>query len=438
MLNEVFAEWYAPDEDALYDIAKNGTIALDTNILTALYKFGATTRDKLLDIFQDEAVRTRLFMPYQAGLEYHLNRLKVARDQHKGYGDLIGRANEAKGALRKLVTEHSFRDEAVRDELTAAVDTALRDLNSKIETVRDQHVINYGDVLTSDPIRNSLNNIFREAHQVGTPPTEDERTAQIAEFETRYKAKPPVPPGYCDAIGDNKKSNPEGDFLIWCELRALATTKQDTPLLFVTDDQKEDWYLLDATKEENVVGPRPELVKEMATLTEQPYHQTNLTGFLELITTHLAIDLDESTVEEVRRATAVRSSPVFSTGVSLEPNIALQSFRDALANQNVRIMDSFGDAPKQSGILDFINSQDIGVRTGILDHLNSETLGVRSKILETINSQNVGLQGFYAGLAARDFITSNLEDHEPGATTSTNEPSSDDLDVDAHDDESNY
>ena len=65
------------------------------------------------------------------------------------------------------------------------------------------------------------------------------------------------PPGYADA----KKPDEEryGDLIIWYEMLDLAAEGQ-LPILFVTEDAKEDWWwIADGER----IGPREEIVHEM-------------------------------------------------------------------------------------------------------------------------------------------------------------------------------
>ncbi|BAZ86876.1 hypothetical protein NIES806_30930 [Dolichospermum compactum NIES-806] len=76
--------------------------------------------------------------------------------------------------------------------------------------------------------------------------------------EERFKYS--VPPGYEDA---KKKPVPDmyGDAILWLQLIDYAKSEKK-PIIFVTDDDKEDWWLESGGK---TISPRPELVQEMLT-----------------------------------------------------------------------------------------------------------------------------------------------------------------------------
>ncbi|WP_052062043.1 PIN-like domain-containing protein [Rhodococcoides fascians] len=309
MLQSMFPEWYDHDGDALAQIVRTGTIALDTNVLLKLYRISSTARDDVLKMLAEGSVRPRLFVPYQVGLEYQRNRVDVAREQSSGYNTLRREISKLKDAVPDLKINDDasgIRDAAVRDEINTTIDNATKKLSArfdelweKIEAIRDTHVIRDEDIRRDDPVRKMLEKLLTDQGQVGIKPDESTLAERKKKAAERYKAK--VPPGYEDASGKDPKEDPSGDYLIWRELLDRAALKTG-PILFVTDDKKADWYQLD--KQKRVLGPRSELRVEMAAETEHPYHQTTLEGFLRLARKHLHLTVNDDTVQQVKTTSA--------------------------------------------------------------------------------------------------------------------------------------
>ena len=65
-----------------------------------------------------------------------------------------------------------------------------------------------------------------------------------------------------------------GDLVIWKELIKRAK-KEGCPVIFVTDDQKEDWFVKDGKKA--ILG-RPELIREMKKEAGQDFLLYTATG----------------------------------------------------------------------------------------------------------------------------------------------------------------
>lgn len=327
MLRSTYAEWYRPSEAELKAIFKEGTIALDTNVLFALYRMGTTTREKILDALLDDAVRSRIFVPYQVGLEYTRNRLSVAKEPHAAFTTTVGKVE----ALKKLLSKGNglnIRDVDVQKEIEVAAVPLLDQLSAEIRRIEAAHTIAYSDVEKDDPILNSLENILRDQGQIGTAPKPAVLQSLIKTAHERYDQK--IPPGYADKVGAKAKEQPEGDYLIWQELLDKAAGGI-TSLLFVTEDQTEDWYLQDSHG--NAVGPRPELRAEMPVA----YHQTTLTNFLKFINPILTTQLGDETLKEVERAVV---PPKPTNRVSrLQPRKLTRQqrlFRDALGDAVAR------------------------------------------------------------------------------------------------------
>jgi hypothetical protein len=91
--------------------------------------------------------------------------------------------------------------------------------------------------------------------KVGKPYSEEELENIYQKAEKRFNYK--KPPGYKDA----KKPIPKnyGDVVLWFQLIDYAR-EQQKPIIFVTDDNKEDWWL---KYEGETLEPRPDLIQEI-------------------------------------------------------------------------------------------------------------------------------------------------------------------------------
>ncbi|GIF72262.1 PIN-like domain-containing protein [Asanoa siamensis] len=108
-----------------------------------------------------------------------------------------------------------------------------------------------------DPIAQRLMSIFDK--RVGRRYQQEDLDALVRIGRQRFERK--VPPGYRDAAKPDQVEEGTGDFLIWEQLLRRASALKSN-VLFVTDDEKDDWWRLDADGEP--IGPRVELIDEMA------------------------------------------------------------------------------------------------------------------------------------------------------------------------------
>jgi len=108
----------------------------------------------------------------------------------------------------------------------------------------------------------------------------------------RYAAE--VPPGYSDAgkkTGDDKF----GDYFIWEQMIAEAKSR-GLPVIFVTDDRKEDWIQRDGGKD---IGPRPELMQEFSERAGQRFYCYPFRAFLEQSRQYVDVKISKEAIKEV-------------------------------------------------------------------------------------------------------------------------------------------
>ncbi|RWB57616.1 MAG: hypothetical protein EOQ47_09520 [Mesorhizobium sp.] len=123
--------------------------------------------------------------------------------------------------------------------------------------------------------------------KVGEQPERAELEARHKEADRRKQAK--APPGYMD-----KKP---GDYLIWAEMKEKAKASR-LPILFITSDVKEDWWLRHNGK---TIGPRPELRDEFLAETGQMFYAYQADRFISLVAERNANLISDETVREMQR-----------------------------------------------------------------------------------------------------------------------------------------
>src|ERR1017187_4888523 len=85
-MNTIFPGYYRPSKEAFKELWQKATIALDANVMLNLYRYPTSARDDLLTTLRQ--VSNRLFVPYQAALEYQRGRLGTIGSQQKRFGEV--------------------------------------------------------------------------------------------------------------------------------------------------------------------------------------------------------------------------------------------------------------------------------------------------------------------------------------------------------------
>lgn len=245
-----FPGWYAREPEQIAALWDQAIFVPDANVLLHCLRHPANVRGELLRVF--EVLKGSLWIPYQVALEFQRNRLDVefgAQDTYArltaDYDAVLGQAKEKLRQLRA----HPMID--VEKE-AAALEAFQSDFRGRMEAASQAHPnveIQAAVAKLTELLEGSVGDKWKP-----------ERMAALRkEGEERYAKR--VPPGYKDAKKD--EGDKFGDLIIWKDMIARATEAQ-RPVVFISDDVKEDWWWLHRGRK---LGPRPELVEEFREAT---------------------------------------------------------------------------------------------------------------------------------------------------------------------------
>jgi hypothetical protein len=108
-----------------------------------------------------------------------------------------------------------------------------------------------------------------------------------------------------------------GDAILWLQLIDYAKSEKK-PIIFVTDDDKEDWWLESGGK---TISPRPELVQEMLTEAGVKFYMYSADRFLDYAQKFLHLSEQPEVIEEAKE--------IREQNVEFEPFITYQNFYQA-------------------------------------------------------------------------------------------------------------
>lgn len=263
----------------------NSLIVLDTNSLFIFYRSKQDTRERYFHTL--ERFSERLWIPYQVVYEFRKDRLDVISEQKAAYQIIIGslKSNEQKisGDLSKH-SRHAFIDTKKIEERIGKTYSEIVDDLVKIEK---QHP----DFNSDDPILNRIVALFNG--KVGPEYSPDRLKEIFDEGKIRYDSK--IPPGFADKDKKTERGV-YGDLIIWYQIIDHAKQSQK-PIIFVTNDDKEDWWWILKGK---TFGPKPELVQEIGKKAGVLFHMYNSDRFLQLAQEYLHEKVDQSAIAEIR------------------------------------------------------------------------------------------------------------------------------------------
>jgi len=284
-----FIGYYNPTEKEINDSWNNGIFVFDANTLLNLYRYTESTRTDFLNALK--TIKNRLFLPHQAALEYHTNRLAVIEGIEASY-------TKIKEILKTNFEDH-LRPQVNQFKKHPAIkiDKILKmqsDFLLKIERELDYEKTNHPDFKSNDKVLVELTSLFDGL--VGNEYSKEELKKIYEEGKERYADS--VPPGYKDLDAKKKKGNRfiYGDLIIWKEVIDY-TKKEKRPIIFITDDRKEDWWTIENGK---TIRPREELIKEFFDLTGIRILIYNADNFLLYAKEKFVPTLNDKTIKEVK------------------------------------------------------------------------------------------------------------------------------------------
>ncbi|MDA2320274.1 PIN domain-containing protein [Bacillus albus] len=292
-----FPEFQGYNDNQFKKLFDECTFVFDTNVLLNLYKYSTETKNELLEILNK--IENRLWMPHQVGLEYNFNRLSVVSDQEKFYNKLISSIEkDSTSFINGLAKDYNKKHPFIKwDEIKTQLENCIKSITTDIAKKKEKHPNLFAD----DEILSKINELFKG--KIGRVYSQEELNEIYKEGKDRYARK--CPPGYKDLkdkegqikeYGGNVYKDEYGDLVVWYQIIEYAE-KNKQPIIFITDDNKEDWWREQSGK---TIGPRIELLNEFELKAKVPFYMYRTDSFMEKIRTHLHEKVNSKAIEEVK------------------------------------------------------------------------------------------------------------------------------------------
>ncbi|MCG3793651.1 PIN domain-containing protein [Bacillus toyonensis] len=296
-MNTEFPEFQGYSDNQFKKLFDECIFVFDTNVLLNLYKYSTETKNELLEILN--RIRNRLWMPHQVGLEYNFNRLSVISDQEKFYNKLISSIEkDSMSFINGLAKDYNKKHPYIKwEEIKTQLDNCIKSITKDIAKKKEKHPNLFAD----DEILTKINELFKD--KVGKAYSQEQLDEIYKEGKGRYARK--RPPGYKDLkdkegqikeYGGNVYKDEYGDLVVWYQIIEYAE-KNKQPIIFITDDNKEDWWREQSGK---TIGPRIELLNEFELKAGVPFYMYRTDSFMEKIRTHLHEEVNNKAIEEVK------------------------------------------------------------------------------------------------------------------------------------------
>lgn len=310
---------------------------LDTNILLNLYSYRKNTQEDFFRIL--EKLKDRIWIPYHVMLEYHRNRLKVINDKENTINEIIKWCKDMRLEFPNDLLEKKdeknipqiFKDFSRKyPDLKNEWDKIKKDINNTFSKNKERYIERIKQVTDNgiginnhDKVYDSLKEILIN---IGTAYDENfiENIKKIG--KERYSHK--RPPGYKDVSKDQDEDNvyyhngcaipyKYGDLIIWEEIKRYVNNGNNPlkiqNIVFVTDDNKDDWVQKHYSGEKTISMARYELFDELLTEAKHISHFliADAESFVKQSNKHFNLKLDDGSVNDIKNT--ANNSRIFST-----------------------------------------------------------------------------------------------------------------------------
>lgn len=251
-----------PPNISFEEILPKAVIVFDTNVLINLYGFGPRTRASTFEALRK--VAAQCWLPYQVALEFHRTRIGRVERGLRNHDDAV---KQMESLISDFVTTVESQDVLKHDPQAARrVATLKRNATSLVSYARQART-QLPQSSSEDPVLEFVAEIFHG--RVGAFPDQDKVEIINKEGTRRFASK--HPPGFTDEKEKEKIKYMDrgttyeakfGDLYIWKQiLEHVASDKEHKHLIFVTDEEKPDWW---AKSGSSTIGPAPALSQELA------------------------------------------------------------------------------------------------------------------------------------------------------------------------------
>lgn len=255
-----FRGHYPPTSEEFEKLWTTGDIIFDTNALLNLFRYSESTRDQLLGLMRDR--EQQLWLPHQVALEFHRRRRGIAGQQVEAFKKVERALQEAENGLRSAIDGLRRHPALEADALTKALKLSISRMSRELRRARDRHL----DAVVGEEAHNKTFDAITEIFdgRVGAAYEPSALARLFEEGAKRYASK--VPPGYRDE--SKEPESKYGDFILWRQMLDRAEAER-RPMIFVTDDTKDDWW---ERVDGKTIGPRAELVDEFYEASGERVH----------------------------------------------------------------------------------------------------------------------------------------------------------------------
>lgn len=332
----VFREFFYNEMLDFKNLNSDTIVIFDTNTLLNIYRYSNDTRNKLITAIK--SIQSNIWMPYQVGLEFNLNRRNVIsilnKEKEIRKTEIDNAINESVKPLKNTVRAVSLKSTdaiSCKNEIIEFLEEKTATLKNELQKKIDEL---YEMLDLSEDLASEIARIYEG--RIGVCYTQNQLDTKLLDAGERYDNK--IPPGYKDAskvevtnYNGIKFEKKYGDLIVWHQILDKASDENIKKVVLVTDDNKEDWWYKSSGE---TIGPRAELKNELLRIANADLYMLNANSFLnnftsaedvkDLISTESFVeDKDEKTLTVLERLQRAKSNADKKFNITIKESMAI-------------------------------------------------------------------------------------------------------------------
>lgn len=305
MKNE-FIGFYMPNEKELKAAwrSEKTKFIFDTNVLLKLYSYQPNTLSDFFSILKK--LGDKIWIPHQVGLEFQNRRLDIKAKEKQKFSELEKQLDEilkVENKINQLFLKGRFPN------LDAATENLFNDIRKLVDGYKNtlnQCNESQPNIRSHDSIREKIDDCFKG--KVGSPFSQEDLEKIYEDGEKRYENK--IPPGFKDST-----KNPStdyfykgveykrkfGDLILWKQIIEKAKDENIKNVIFITDDEKEDWWYIAKENGDKAIGPLANLTHEIIENAKiDLFHMYNTSAFFQAAKEFTSVEVQDVSIDEIR------------------------------------------------------------------------------------------------------------------------------------------
>ena len=276
----------------------------DTNVLLKLYSYQPNTLSDFFSILKK--LGDKIWIPHQVGLEFQNRRLDIKAKEKQKFSELEKQLDEilkVENKINQLFLKGRFPN------LDAATENLFNDIRKLVDGYKNtlnQCNESQPNIRSHDSIREKIDDCFKG--KVGSPFSQEDLEKIYEDGEKRYENK--IPPGFKD---NNKNSSTDyfykgveykrkfGDLILWKQIIEKAKDENIKNVIFITDDEKEDWWYIAKENGDKAIGPLANLTHEIIENAKiDLFHMYNTSAFFQAAKEFTSVEVQDVSIDEIR------------------------------------------------------------------------------------------------------------------------------------------